>query len=131
MELKRVLSSPKTGSERCESRGPIASSLYRRKDVRQAKVATLLLLAGIAGACAIGAPSTFMLNSASVDKSFVCPTAANNLPYNIHAAISVRNGTTRSATIESIAAVLMLAAVKGALLEHAGDKYKRSGVTRP
>jgi len=97
--------------------------------LRQAKVATLLLLAGIAGACAIGAPSTFMLNSASVDKSFVCPTAANNLPYNIHAAISVRNGTTRSVTIESIAAVLMLAAVKGGWLEHVGDKYNASGVT--
>ena len=97
--------------------------------MRQAKVATLLLLAGIAGACAIGTPSTFMLNSASVDQSFVCPTAANNLPYNIHATISVRNGTTSSVTIESIAAVLMLAAVKGGWLEHVGDKYDASGVT--
>ena len=97
--------------------------------MRQVKVATLLLLAGIAGACAIGAPSTFVLNSASVDQSFVCPTAANNLPYDIHATISVRNGTSSSVTIESVGAVMTVAVVKGGWLEHVGDKYNASGVT--
>ncbi len=97
--------------------------------MRQAKVATLLLLAGIAGACAIGAPSTFVLNSASVDQSFVCPTAANNLPYNFHGSISVRNGTSSSVTIESVAAVMTVAAVKGGWLEHVGDKYDAGGLT--
>ena len=97
--------------------------------MRQAKVATLLLLIGLGGGCAIGAPSTFTLNSASVDQSYVCPTAANDLPYKIHATIGVRNGTSSSVTIESVEVVMTLAAVKGGWLEHVGDQYDAAGVT--
>jgi len=97
--------------------------------LRQAKVATLLLIIGIAGGCAIGAPSTFTLNGAAVDQSFVCPTSANNLPYNIHATIAVRNGTSTSVTIQSVAVVMTLAAVKGGWLERVGDKFDVSGLT--
>jgi hypothetical protein len=88
----------------------------------------LLLLIGVAGGCAIGAPSTFTLDSASVDQSYVCPTAANDLPYKIHATIGVRNGTSSSVTIESVEVVMTVAAVKGGWLEHVGDKYDAAGV---
>ncbi len=97
--------------------------------MRQAKVATLLLLIGFVGGCAIGSPSTFTLTSASVDESYVCPTSANNLTYNIHGTIGVRNGTSSSVTITSVAVVMTLAAVKGGWLEHLGDKYDAAGVT--
>ena len=99
--------------------------------MRQAKVATLLLLIGAAGGCAIGAPSTFTLNSASVDQSYVCPTAAIDLPYKIHATIGVRNGTSSSVTIESVEVVMTLAAVKGGWLEHVGNKYDAGGTVSP
>lgn len=95
----------------------------------RAKLAPLLLLIGIIGGCAVGAPSTFTLTSASVDQSYVCPTAADNLPYKIHATIGVRNGTSSSVTVGSIAAVMTLAAVKGGWLEHLGDRYEAPGVT--
>jgi hypothetical protein len=97
--------------------------------LRQAKVATLLLLIGVAGACAIGGPSTFNLNSASVDESYVCPNPANNLPYKIHGTIAVRNGTSSSVTVESVAVVMTLVTVKGGWLEHIGDKFEVTGVT--
>jgi hypothetical protein len=96
--------------------------------LRQAKVATWLLLIGIASGCAIGAPSTFTLDSASVDQSYVCPAAANDLPYKVHATIGVRNGTSSSVRIESVEVVMTLAAVKGGWLEHVGDKYDAAGV---
>jgi hypothetical protein len=99
--------------------------------LRRAKVATLLLLIGTAGGCAIGAPSTFTLDSASVDQSYVCPTAANDLPYKIHATIGARNGTSSSVTIESVDVVMTLAAVKGGWLEHAGNKYDAAGTVSP
>jgi hypothetical protein len=94
-----------------------------------AKMAPLMLLIGIAGACSIGAPSTFTLDSASVDESFVCPTSANNLSYTIHAMLGAHNGTSSSVTIKSVAVVMTLAAVKGGWLEHVGDKYDAGGVT--
>lgn len=97
--------------------------------MRRAKVAPLLLLIGIMGGCAIGAPSTFTLTSASADQSYVCPTAADNLAYKIHATIGVRNGTSSSVTIGSVAAVMTLAAVKGGWLEHLGERYQAPGVT--
>ena len=106
-------------------------SLYRRigEVSGLAKMGPLLLLIGIAGGCSIGAPSTFTLNSASVDESFVCPTSANDLSYRIHAILGVHNGTSSNVTIRSIAVVMTLAAVKGGWLEHVGDKYDAGGVT--
>jgi hypothetical protein len=92
------------------------------------RAALLLLVVSIEAGCSIGAPSTFTLDSASVDGSYVCPAAASDLPYTIHATIAVRNGTSSSVTIRSVAAVLTLTAVKGGWLEHVGDKYDASGV---
>jgi len=96
---------------------------------RRAKVASLVGLFAIGSGCSIGAPSTFALSSASVDESYVCPTSANDLSYTIHATIDVRNGTSTSVTIRSVAVVMTLASVKGGWLEHVGDKYDASGVT--
>jgi hypothetical protein len=96
---------------------------------RLAKTAPLLLLVAIVSACSIGGPSTFTLNSASVDESFICPTSANDLAYTLHATIGVQNGTSSTVTIRSVAVVMTLASVKGGWLEHVGNKYDASGVT--
>jgi len=94
---------------------------------RAARVGLVLLLFAGAAGCAVGSPSTFALSSASVDNTYVCPAGASNAPYNLHATIGVRNGTTTSVTIKSVAAVLTLAAVKGSWLEKVGDKYEATG----
>jgi len=94
-----------------------------------ARLAPLVLIAGIVTSCAFGAPSTFTLESASVDQSYVCPTAASDLSYAFHATIDVRNGTSSTVQIKSVAAIMTLAAVKGGWLEHVGDKYQAAGVT--
>jgi hypothetical protein len=96
---------------------------------RLAKLTPLALIIGIVTGCGFGAPSTFTLDSASVDQSYVCPTAANDLTYAIHAAIDARNGTSSTVQIRSVAAVMTLAAVKGGWLEHMGERYDASGVT--
>ena len=88
----------------------------------------LLLIASISG-CSIGGPSTFTLNSASVDESYVCPTSASDLAYTLHATIGVQNGTASTVTIRSVAVVMILASVKGGWLEHVGDRYGAGGVT--
>jgi hypothetical protein len=95
---------------------------------RLAKTAPLLLLIAIAGGCSIGGPSNFTLNSASVDQSYICPTSANDLAYTVHATIDVQNGTSSTVTIRSVAAVMIVAAVKGGWLEHVGDRYGANGV---
>jgi hypothetical protein len=94
-----------------------------------AKTAPLLLLIAIVSGCSIGGPSTFTLNSASVDDSYICPTSANDLAYTLHATIGVENGTSSTVTIKSVAVVMTVASVKGGWLEHVGDKYDASGVT--
>lgn len=83
----------------------------------------------VACGCAVGAPSTFTLNSASVDGSYACPLGAANTPYNLQATIDVRNGTSSTVTIKSVSAVMTLAAVKGGWLERLGDKYQAGAVT--
>lgn len=98
--------------------------------VRQVfRAAGLALLVLQTGGCAIGAPSTFTLNNASVDATYTCPAGAANAPYNLLATIDVRNGTSSRVTIKSVAAVMTLAAIKGGWLEPVGDKYQASGVT--
>ena len=94
-----------------------------------AKVALLLLLVGAAGGCSLGSPSTFALNSASVDSSYICPAGSDNAPYDLHATVDLRNGTSSEVTIKSVAAVMTLAVVKGGWLERVGDKYEAGGVT--
>jgi hypothetical protein len=96
---------------------------------RRAKVAPVLALLAIVAGCSVGTPSTFTLTSASVDESYVCPTSASDLSYTIHATIDVRNGTSSSVTIRSVAVVMTLAAVKGGWLEHIGNKYDAAGVS--
>ena len=96
---------------------------------RAAKVALMLLVAGLAGGCSIGAPSTFTLNGASVDTTYTCPAGAANAPYFLVATIDVRNGTSSRVTIKSVAAVMTVAAVKGSWLERVGDTYEAGGVT--
>ena len=93
-----------------------------------ARLAPLLLIV-ILSSCAIGGPSTFTLNSASVDETYVCPTSASDLSYTIHATIDVSNGTSTNVTIRSVAVVMTLAAVKGGWLERVGEKYDATGVT--
>jgi hypothetical protein len=92
-------------------------------------IAAAVLLIGIASGCSIGAPSTFTLNSASVDATYICPTGAANARYNLNATIDVRNGTSGTVTIQSVAAVMTLAAIKGSWLERVGDKYEATGIT--
>ena len=128
MGLKPFLALPKIGSERCESRWPTAGSLYRRMGEVFRGIAPALVLIGIV-ACSIGGPSTFTLNSASVDARFICPTGTADAPYNLNATIDVRNGTSSTVTIQSVAAVMTLAAIKGSWLERVGDKYEAAGVT--
>ena len=96
---------------------------------RAAKVAFVLLIGVISGSCSIGSPSTFSLNSASVDSSYTCPTGVDNAAYELHATIDLRNGTSSRVTITSVAASMTLSAVKGGWLERVGDKYEASGVT--
>jgi hypothetical protein len=96
---------------------------------KAARLGLLLLLAGVAGGCAIGGPSTFTLNTASVDTTYTCPVGAANAPYFLIGKIDVRNGTSGNVTIRSVAAVMTLTAVKGSWLEPIGDKYEASGVT--
>lgn len=96
---------------------------------KAAEFGLILLLAGIAGGCAIGAPSTFTLNGASVDSTYTCPAGAADAPYFLIGTIDVRNGTSSNVTIRSVAAVMTLTAVKGSWLERVGDKYEASGVT--
>jgi len=83
----------------------------------------------LAAGCAIGAPSTFALNSASVDSTYSCPLGAANARYDLRATIDVRNGTSSTVTIKSVSAVMTLAAIKGGWLEPVGAKYQASDVT--
>ena len=96
---------------------------------RLAKAAPVLLLIASVSGCSIGGPSTFVLNSASVDESYICPTAASDLAYTLHATIGVQNGTASTVTIRSVAVVMILASVKGGWLENVGDRYGARGVT--
>jgi hypothetical protein len=129
MEPKPILSCPKTGSERCESRWPTPRSLYRRKSGVFKRIGTAVVLIGIAGGCAIGAPSTFTLNSASVDATYICPTGSADARYTLNGKIDVWNGTSGAVTIQSVAAVMTLSAIKGGWLERVGDKYEATAVT--
>lgn len=93
---------------------------------RGARFALVVLLAG---GCAIGAPSTFTLNSASVDSAYLCPLGSANAPYKLQATIDVRNGTSSTVTVHSVAAVMTLADIKGSWLEPVGDRFQAGDVT--
>jgi hypothetical protein len=93
-----------------------------------ARTAIAALAIVIASGCSIGGPSTVSLNSASVDESYTCPTGVDNAPYELHATIDLRNGTSGKVTIKSVAASMTVSAVKGSWLERVGDKYEASEV---
>ncbi len=91
----------------------------------------LTIAAGIVvlAACQVGSPSTFTVNTASVDPSYTCPVGASNVHYDVHGTIEVHNGTSKTVTISSVDATLTLAAVKGGWLQKVGDKYDAGNVT--
>jgi hypothetical protein len=86
--------------------------------------AGVLLLAG----CEVGSPTTFSLDSASVDPTYTCPVGASNVHYTLHGTIDVHNGTSKAVTISSVDATLTLAAVKGGWLQKVGDKYDAGNI---
>jgi hypothetical protein len=79
--------------------------------------------------CSFGSPTTFTLDSASVDPSYTCPVGASNEPYTLHGTIDVYNGTSRAVSISTVDATLTLAAVKGGWLQKVGDKYVAANIT--
>ena len=86
-------------------------------------------IACLIAACSGSAPSTFAVTSASVDPTYWCPGGANNLAYDLHATVNVRNGTSRTVAIESMTAEMKLASVHGSWLEKVGDRYDAGSVT--
>jgi hypothetical protein len=92
------------------------------------KGAALLVLLASAAGCSIGAPATLSLTGASVEPSYTCPAGSVDAPYSLHGVIDVHNGTSKSVTIQSVTAVMTLAAVKGPWLEKVGETYKASEV---
>lgn len=95
--------------------------------VRQIPV-VLAALACLVTGCSGGQPSTFAVTGASVDQTYWCPGGSNDAPYDLHAAVDVRNGTGSAVTIQSVTAEMRLAAVQGNWLEKVGDRYNASGV---
>jgi hypothetical protein len=87
--------------------------------------AGLLMLAG----CSFGSPTTFGIDSASVDATYTCPVGAGNVHYDLHGTIDVHNGTSKTVTISSVDATLTLAAVKGGWLQKVGDRYDAGNIT--
>lgn len=92
-----------------------------------------LLVAAVAvclcAACSTEGPSTFALTAATVDATYWCPGGASNAPYDLHATVAVRNGTTTAVTITSVTANLTLQAVKGSWLEKVGEAYDAGSAT--
>jgi hypothetical protein len=95
--------------------------------VRSVPVAVLAVL--IAAACSSGQPTTFAVTGASVDPTYWCPGGANNAHYDLHATVSVHNGTSHVVTIQSVTAQMTLVAVQGAWLEKPGDRYDAGAAT--
>lgn len=82
----------------------------------------------VVSACS-SAPATFALENASVDPTYYCPGGANNAPYDLHATINVRNGTSKAVTITAVTAQMTVASVKGPWIEKVGERYNADSVT--
>jgi hypothetical protein len=95
--------------------------------VRSVPLAVLAVV--IAAACSSGQPSTFAVTGASVDATYLCPGGASNAHYDLHAMVSVHNGTAGAVTIKSVTAQMTLVAVQGAWLEKPGDRYDAGAAT--
>ena len=87
-----------------------------------------LAVAFALASCSSGSTS-FTLTGASVDPTYFCPGGASNAPYDLHATVSVHNGTTSTVTIESVNAQMILASVKGDWLEKVGEHYDAANPT--
>lgn len=77
----------------------------------------------VAGACSGSQPSTFSLTSASTDATYWCPGHASNAPYEVHASVSVHNGTSSTVSIKGVTAQMTLEHIGGTWLERVGDAY--------
>jgi hypothetical protein len=88
--------------------------------VRPMLVAAVMVLLS---ACSSGQPSTFSLSGASVDSTHWCAGGSHDAPYDVHATIDARNGTSSAVTIQSITASMTLAATTGTWIEKVGDRY--------
>jgi hypothetical protein len=95
----------------------------------RALLAAVIAVIALGSACSSGAPSTFALTRAAVDPTYWCPGGASDAHYDVHATITVHNGTGKRVTIESINAVMKLASVQGNWLERVGDQYDAGSVT--
>lgn len=87
------------------------------------RLVLLLLTAALAGACTSSQPSTFSLTSAAADPTYWCPGNANDAPYDVHATVGVRNGTSSAVTITGVDVRMTLERVSGSWLEKVGDAY--------
>ena len=91
--------------------------------VRCLVLLALAILPIVAASCSGNQPSTFRLTSASADPAYRCPANANNVPYDVHATVGVRNGTASVVTIKGVKAEMTLKDVSGDWLEKVGDAY--------
>jgi hypothetical protein len=82
----------------------------------------------LVAACSTSKPATFSLNSASVDRTYYCPSGANNATYDLHATVNVHNGTSKAVTIDAVTAQMAVASIKGSWLEKVGESYSADGV---
>jgi hypothetical protein len=89
----------------------------------------LAILVVLIAACSSGQPSTFAVTGASVDPTYWCPGGANNAHYDLHATVTVHNGTGGAVTIQSVTAQMMLVAVQGGWVEKPGDRYDAGAAT--
>jgi hypothetical protein len=96
---------------------------------RQTGACLVLALACLVAACSIGAPTTFTVVGASVDSTHTCPFGTDNAAYDMHGIVDVRNGTSGTVTVKSVAALITLTAVHGTWLESVGSTYDPGAVT--
>ena len=83
------------------------------------------------GAAAAGAlvllaacgPTGFALTGATVDSSYTCAVGSNNPSYVFSARISTDNSTSKSVDIDSIDAVMVVAAIHGQWQQAVGSRY--------
>ncbi len=104
---------------------------YHPRGLRDIRVVlpVVLALVAVVGACSGSQPSTFTVTDASVDPTYSCPSGASNAPYDLHATVDVRNGTSGTVTIQSVTAEMKLASVRGSWLEKVGDVYDAGSAT--
>jgi hypothetical protein len=96
--------------------------------IRAVRTLVVAVVAVMLSASSSSQPSTFALSGASVDPTHWCPGGSNNAPYDLHATIEARNGTTSAVTIQAVTASMTLAAISGHWLEKIGDRFEADKV---